>query len=130
MVEATTPRPRRDPFNDPPLVPTDWRLLRALVQFILAVLLLFGPSALLSPPITRSTLGVYGVPWVLIGVGWCLRRHVSRVAGTLLAVGMVVHLVAWVAIYIYAWWLFRGLHDEFSMAAAGVVLSVLCSVPS
>ncbi len=96
-----------DPFKRPPRIPPDWRLLRGLVQAFLVAGIMIGLPAVLSPPTTRSTLGVYGVPTGLILVGWYVRRHISRVLGTLVIVAMTIHLVGWVALYFYARWLFR-----------------------
>lgn len=93
--------PRRDPFRELPIVPGDWRVLRTLLQLLIGLALILGPMTLLSPPITRSTLGVYVVPIGVIAVGWYVRRKLSRVAGTLIVVGMVTHLIGWVALYFY-----------------------------
>lgn len=116
MDEGNSVGRNRDLFKNPPLVPSDWRLLRDVVQAILVIAVLVGPGYPLSPPLTRSTVGVYGVPFALIAVGEYFRRNVSRVLGALLIVGMVFHLVAWISVYIYARWLFRDLDDEFSIA--------------
>ena len=96
-----------DPFKHPPLVPSEWRLLRGLVQVLLVVAILIGLPTVLSPPITRSTPGVYGVPLALILIGWYVRRHRSRVLGTLIIASMTIHLVGWIAMYLYARWVFR-----------------------
>ncbi len=80
----------------------------------MVVALLFGPPLILSPPITRSTLGIYVVPCGVIAVGWYVRSRVSRVAGTLLIVGMVIHLAVWVALYVYTLWIVRGLSEDLS----------------
>lgn len=101
-----------DPFKRPPLIPADWRLLRGLVQLLVAVGILIGLPTLLSPPTTRSTFGVYGVPAGLILAGWYVRRHVSRILGTLVVVSMSLHLIGWIAIYFYARWLFRDGWDS------------------
>lgn len=61
---------------------------------------------------TRSTLGVYVFPAVLLGVGGYLRRHVSRILGTLVMVAMALHLMGWIALYFYARWLFRDGWDS------------------
>lgn len=111
VVDAAEPRGERrsDPLVTFPFVPADWRILRGLLQLLSALVILFVPTTLLSPPITRSTLGVYVAPVVLIGVGWVVRRRLSRRAGTLLIFGMSIHLALWIATYFYARWLFRDL---------------------
>lgn len=108
------PSQHKDFFEHPPLVPEHWALLRRVVQALLGLALLVGPSWILSSAevlgdnLAWSVFVIFLMPLVVVALGLRLRRR-SRIAGTLLAAGAAIHFVGYLLMTAYVYWLVRSL---------------------